>query len=425
LRLVGGPGRRYDQPIDSWGRESNPGEVEVPMSSMRKFSDTGARLGALVLLAVMIAGCGEVAQSFATRPPAPIASSVRVVVPDSSAAAASGGPRATAAAATVDKITVTYTYKDALITPIAHLYGTWLEAFVIATIVNHNSASVKVVVESEISGFTDTASDTVTVAAGATQEVRQNPRLTTSAIDSLTSQKQADLHVVVSYLDNGQPRTILDQTNQTLVTSRRDFPWTIKGMTEQQDYNLIAAMVTPTDPGVELLIRAAANYDPNGIMTSGYDSQNDSSGSVEQRLTDVWQAEDANYHLTYIGTTDSFASSSSQRIRLPAETLDQSSGNCIELTLLYASVVEAMGMQPSIIFIPGHAYVAVRVDGTGDSYYFVETTMIGHATFSQAVSKGLSEWNDAAASVNAGDAQYGWVDVAAQRAKGVLPIPWH
>jgi hypothetical protein len=193
LRLVGGPGRRYDQPIDSWGRQSNPGEVEVPMSSMRKFSDTGARLGALVLLAVMIAGCGEAAQSFATRPPAPIASSVRVVVPDSSAAAASGGPRATAAAATVDKITVTYTYKDMLITPIAHLYGTWLEAFVIVTIVNHNSASVKVVVESEISGFTDRAADTVTVAAGATQEVRQNPRLTTSAIDSLTSQKQADL----------------------------------------------------------------------------------------------------------------------------------------------------------------------------------------------------------------------------------------
>jgi len=223
------------------------------MSSMRRFGDPGARLGALVLLAVMIAGCGDVTQTFATRPPAPIASSVRVLVPDSSAAAASGGPRATSAAVTVDKITATYTYKDALITPVAHLYGTFLDDFVIATIVNHNSATVKVVVESEISGFTDTANDTVTVAAGATQEVRQNPRLTTSAIDSLSSQKQADLHVVVSYLDNGQPRTVLDQTNQTLVTSRRDFPWTINGMTEQQDYNLITAMVTPTDPGVEAL----------------------------------------------------------------------------------------------------------------------------------------------------------------------------
>jgi hypothetical protein len=84
-----------------------------------------------------------------------------------------------------------------------------------------------------------------------------------------------------------------------------------------------------------------------------------------------------------------------------------------------------MGLQPSIIFIPGHAYVAVRVDGTGDSYYFIETTMIGHATFSQAVTEGLSEWNDAADAVNAGTEQYGWVDVAAQRSNGILPIPWH
>jgi hypothetical protein len=396
------------------------------MSSIGRHSDKLARLGALSLLAALIAGCGDVADSFPTRPPAgPVASAAHAAVPSSSAAPAASGPRATAAAATVDKITATYTYKDELITPVAHLYGAFLDDFVIATIVNDNTAAVKVVIESEISGFTDKASDTVTVAAGDKQEIRQNPRLTTAAIDSLTSQKEADLHVVVSYLDNGQPRTVLDQTNQTVVTSRRDFPWTIKGMTQAQDYNLIAAMVTPTDPGVEQLIRAAANYDPAGIMTAGYDSQDDSSGSVGQRLTDLWQAEDAVYHLTYIGTTDSFASNSSQRIRLPAEVLDQSSGNCIELTLLYASAAEALGMQPEIVFIPGHAYVAVRVDASNDSYYFVETTMIGHATFSDAVSKGLSEWNDAADNVNAGAQEYGWVDVAAQRSNGVLPIPWH
>ena len=396
------------------------------MSSMRRSAEMGARLAALGLAAVLIAGCGSSATSFATRPPAgPVASSVKVVVPNSSGAAASGGPRATAAPATVDKITATYTYRDELITPIAHLYGTFLDDFVIATIVNDNSEDVKVVVQSQIEGFTDQSSDTITVAAGQTEVVRQDPQLTSDAIDSLTSEKQADLHVVISYLDNGQPRTVLDQTNQTIVTSRRDFPWTINGMTEQQDFNLIAAMVTPTDPGVEQLIRAAANYDPNGVMTDGYDSQGDSSGSVGQRLADVWQAEDTDYNLTYIGTTDSFASNSSQRIRLPAEVLDQSSGNCIELTLLYASAAEALGLQPSIVFIPGHAFVAVRVDDSSDSYYFIETTMIGHATFSDAVSEGLSEWNDAADSVNAGDPQYGWVDVAAQRANGILPIPWH
>jgi hypothetical protein len=400
------------------------------MSSRRRFQERHALLGAVALAmlvsTVVFAGCGDAEVTFRTRPPVgPIASSVHVAVPVGSAATASAASRATAATGSVDRITATYTYRDALITPLAHLYGTFLDAFVIATIVNGNSEPVKVVVESEISGFTDAATDTITISGGGTKEVRQNPRLTTAAIDSLTSQKEADLHVTISYLDAGQRRTIVDQTNRTLVTSRRDFPWTINGMSQQMDYDLLAAMVTPTDPGVEQLIRAAADFDPNGVMTSGYDSQQDSTGTVSQRIADIWQAEDATYKLTYISTTDSFASTSSQRIRLPAEVLQQSSGNCIELTLLYASAVEALGMQPSVVIVPGHAYVAVRADDTGDSYYFVETTMIGHDTISDALAEGLSEWNEAQAHVAGGDTDYGWVDISEQRGRGITPIPWH
>ena len=401
------------------------------MGSRRNWREMCARSGAIALVLVAIAGCGDSGQTFSTRPPAgPHASGVRVVVPSASnavgsGAIGSGAPRATGAAVTVDNITAKYTFKLELITPLENLYGNKLDDFVIATIVNHNAAPVKIVVSSQINSYTDAVSETVTIAASGTAVVRQNPRLTPTAIDGLNSAKQADLHVVVSYLDNGQPRTVLDQTSSTLITSRRDFPWTIKGFSQQADYNLIAAMVTPTDPGVEKLIRTAANYDPDHAMTSGYDSDGDSSGSVSQRLSNVWDAETTDYKLTYIGTTDSFASGSSQRIRLPAEVLDQSSGNCIELTLLYASVAEALGMQPAVIFIPGHAYVAIRVDGTSDSYYFIETTMIGQATFTQATHEGLVEWTAAQDHVLNGDAEYGWVDIATQRTNGILPIPWH
>ncbi|HEX7431439.1 MAG TPA: hypothetical protein VF293_04510 [Candidatus Limnocylindrales bacterium] len=399
------------------------------MISRRK---TYGQVGALALVAIMLVGCSS---STVTWPPAissavPAGSGVHVAIPDESGAkasqaVASGAPRATAGAVTVDAITADYTFKSELITPIAHLYGTFLDDFVIATVTNGNTAPVKVLVASEIAGYTSKSSDTVTVAAGATEEVRQNPRLTTAALDGLNSQHQADLHVTVSYLDAGQPRTILDQTSPTLITSRRDFPWTIKGFTQQEDWNLVVAMITPTDPGVEQLIRTGANYDPRAIMTSGYDSEKDTSGTVWQRLDDIWQAETNDYHLTYIGTTDSFASGSSQRIRLPAEVLDQSSGNCIELTLLYASTAEALGMQSAIIIIPGHAYVAIRLDKKNDSYYFIETTMIGGATFKEAAQKGNSEWDTAQPHVAAGDADWGWIDIAQARTDGIIPIPWH
>ena len=383
------------------------------------------RFGALALAAVIAAACSS---STATLPPPtsePSPTAIKVVVPDNSAqATASEGPRATSQANTVDQITADYTYKESLITPLAHLYGTFLDDFVIVTVDNANKTAVKVVVTSVINGYTDTATDTVTVDAGGSQEIRQNPRLMTTAIDGLNSEHQADLHVSVSYLDNGQPRTILDQTSQTLVTSRRDFPWGISGFTQQENFDLVVAMVTPTDTSVETLIRKAANYDPSGAMTSGYDSEKDANGTVFQRLADIWAAETTDFKLTYISTPITFASNSSQRIRLPGEVLDTNSGNCIELTLLYASVAEALGMQAAIIVIPGHAYIAIREDNKNDYYYFIETTMIGAATFTDAVKTGLSEWNDAADHVNASEADYGWVSIDDARAAGITPIPW-
>ena len=407
------------------------------------------RVGTLVLAAVVLAGCSA---STVTWPPSkpssagsgtadgsgalasPAGTGLHVAIPDKSAAAslavASDAPRETAAAATVDQITADYTYKAELITPLAHLYGGTgtlaLDDFVKITVENKNTKAVKVVATSDIPGYTEKASDTVTIDPGASQLIRQNPRLTTAAIDGLNSQHQADLHVQVSYLDAGVAKTVLDQTSTTLITSRRDFPWSIKDFTQQESWELVVAMATPTDPKVEELISTAAhNYDPNHASLSGYDSANDDSGSVRQRLSNIWQAETNDYNLTYVGTTDSFASGSSQRIRLPGEVLDQSSGNCIELTLLYASVAEAMGLESALIMIPGHAYVAIRLDATNDNYYFIETTMIGGATFKEAAHEGNVEWTAAQPHVAAGDADYGWGDVAQARADGVLPIPWH
>jgi hypothetical protein len=399
------------------------------MGSWRKVH---GRLGALALTLIVAAGCSAASATWPpVRPSAmvPVASGLHVIVPDASGAhasqpAASAAPRATATSATVDQITADYTYKSELITPIAHLYGTFLDDFVIVTVDNGNSAPVKVTVQSTITGYTDKASDTVTVAANGTEEIRQNPRLTQAGYESLNSQHPAELSVVVSYLESGQPRTILDQTSETTITSRDDFPWSIKGFTQQENFDLVTAMITPTDPSVNALIRNAANYDPNGAMTSGYDSEQDADGTVAQRLSDIWQAEASDYKLTYISTPITFASGSSQRIRLPGEVLDQSSGNCIELTLLYAAAVEFLGMQPALVIVPGHAYVAVRLDSKNNSFYFVETTMIGAATFNDALKTGSSEWQKAQPHVAAAEADYGWVNVPKARADGILPIPW-
>lgn len=181
----------------------------------------------------------------------------------------------------------------------------------------------------------------------------------------------------------------------------------------------------PQDQEVEAWIKETADYHPSGAMTSGYgDAVNDEDWSVWKRLEALCRAMDESYHITYISTYVSFAPGDVQRIRLPAEVLEQRSGNCIELVLLYAAAVEALNLEPSLVLVPGHAYVAVRTDRENDIYYFIETTLIGGTSFSKAVDYGAEEFYEDQPHIEAREENYGWVDILKARNQGILPMSW-
>jgi len=334
-------------------------------------------------------------------------------------------PHVTPKSASVDNIKVDYIYTENLVTALYHLYGTVLDHFVKVTLTNNSDQPVKMIVRSEVNGFSTQASDTVEVPANGQVEVDQDPLLVQEAVDKLNSQKPGSFHIRVVYLDQGTEKEILDDTSQIFIYSRRDFVW-IQGFTAQEEYDFWGAWVTPNDPAVEALIRSAANYDSTGIITGGYGrGANDEDGSVKRRLEAVWKAEDQAYHLTYINTTTAFGPDIVQRMRFPSEVLDQSSGNCVELAVLYASVAEALGLEAAIVRIPGHAYTAIRTDQENARYYFIETTLIGQSSFSGALKSGASEWANAKPHFDAREEGYAWVTIPDVRKKGILPIPWH
>ncbi len=318
-----------------------------------------------------------------------------------------------------------YVYTSNLITIIYPLYGSILDDFVVVTLSNQGESPAEILVSSEISGYTSKAMDTVTVQPGETLEVRQNPLLAPEKIEELNVEKPAQFHIRVAQLENGEEKTLLEETGETLVYARRDFPWSIPGFSDPEVFELIAAMSTPNDPAVEALIRQAAEYTSSGIIVSGYgDHINDDNGAVWDRLQAIWQAEERDYDLTYISTWVSFAPGSVQRIRLPAEVLEQRSGNCIELALLYAAAAEAMDLEAAIVGVPGHAFVGVRIDQENADYYFIETTLIGRASFEEAVNRASEEFKEALPHLEAKEPGYGWVTIWDARQKGILPLPW-
>lgn len=52
-----------------------------------------------------------------------------------------------------------------------------------------------------------------------------------------------------------------------------------------------------------------------------------------------------------------------QRVRLPHIVLEQKMGTCLDLSLLYAACLEAVGLFPILVFIKGHAFCGCHLEG--------------------------------------------------------------
>jgi hypothetical protein len=76
--------------------------------------------------------------------------------------------------------------------------------------------------------------------------------------------------------------------------------------------------------------------------------------AVVRALHDAIQA----LGLSYVGVPPSFETAG-QKVRLPEALLSQRMGNCLDITLLMASVLEHVGLRPLLVLIQGHAFLAV------------------------------------------------------------------
>ena len=121
---------------------------------------------------------------------------------------------------------------------------------------------------------------------------------------------------------------------------------------------LTAAFITPNHPRVqEVLLRAAAlmgSWTGRPVLDE-YQTRNPD--RVRKQAAAIYQAL-SEYDITYVSAPPSFEASG-QRIRLSDQIFSQGMGNCLDMSLLYASCAEAAGLNPLIVFTRGHAFAGV------------------------------------------------------------------
>jgi hypothetical protein len=188
---------------------------------------------------------------------------------------------------------------------------------------------------------------------------------------------------------------------------------------EWQDTSICyAAFVNEDHPWIGSLLREALG---RGVVDrfAGYEFGR---RSVVMQMQAIWEAlgaRNSNY-VDLASTSGGVPGLATQYVRFLDQAIRDQGANCVDASVLLASVFRRIGLRPVLIFKPGHCFIAVYDQAQGGNLIGMETTLLGNSTFAKAMSMGDQELGSTLPNLNSPG--YSAVDIAAARQAGVKPI---
>ena len=138
-----------------------------------------------------------------------------------------------------------------------------------------------------------------------------------------------------------------------------------------------AAYVNEDHPMIDQILREALN---TRIVNKflGYQARN-AAAAVDKQVYALWNVlQKRNFRYSSVSNT-SLSSNVviSQRVRTFEDALNSSQINCVDGSVLFASLLRAINIEPILVRIPGHMFVGYYTDTNRKNVNFLETTMIG------------------------------------------------
>jgi hypothetical protein len=315
----------------------------------------------------------------------------------------------------------------------------------------------RITIEVTIQGFSETDSDTLIVPSGRCEQTSLQPRVTREKALSLTETKIANCHVLIKRQFNHGEQTLHNKTYEIQLLSCNTALYALQDDQGKLVYDLadyLAVFVTPHKQEITDFVLEASQKHPDKAFI-GYptwDTNHDDARKILRKQAEAFFVALKNHGLRYIFSPNSFGNQPdhvTQHIRLPWESLPQAQGqkgqaSCLDSTLLFASLLESVNIDPLIVLISGHAFVGWHVLGQRERssspgrqiYDFLETTMIGEAapfwqhsvSFDEALAEGNRKYMEAR---KRGDDQRPFldaqgflrvIDIATCRSRNINPL---
>ena len=180
------------------------------------------------------------------------------------------------------------------------------------------------------------------------------------------------------------------KTKQVQVRAVNDVPFAaMDAQGHMKDLSpLFAAFVNENSPVIQQILQEALHW--KAVQSfDGY--QEHSPTSVRMRVSSIWNVLQR-HHVKYsnITTASGFSEKiQSQSVRFVDDSLRTNQANCVDGSVLFASVLYKIGIYPVLVKLPGHMFMGYYLDeksyGTGQNLEFLETTMVGIAAFSSTI----------------------------------------
>ena len=146
----------------------------------------------------------------------------------------------------------------------------------------------------------------------------------------------------------------------------------------------------------------------------------------------------------------------SQYVRFVDQSLANTQANCVDGSVLLASILRKISIEPFLVTVPGHMYVGFYLGAGKSQFVGLETTVIGlpdvadekkpgepaalttlrdkldaavrarrdWKTFAKAVQTGTEDLAKNKEKLEAEDPSYQWIDLAEARSDGIMPISY-
>ncbi|GAB1414691.1 hypothetical protein MASR2M117_00970 [Paludibacter sp.] len=142
------------------------------------------------------------------------------------------------------------------------------------------------------------------------------------------------------------------------------------------DYNMLfAAYVNEDHPVIQQILKEGLE---TKIIKSYIGYQGGKEKNVYAQVLSIWNALELR-GIKYSNVIESSQSSPiffSQRVRTIEEALTYSQANCIDGTVLFASLLKAIGIDPVLVRVPGHMFLGFYVNKKHTKIAYLETTLL-------------------------------------------------